>query len=201
MKPTGSNLLEQIRTCLEAVQGSRLVTFQYKNPWNEASQWRRVEAWHVLWVQGGWYLIGRLPKRDLTMFALARVDQNIEISDKSFEPSPEHQKQLHGLLAPVDQVYRSGKLTKIRLKVDADFEPVLRDRLWDDAENLRWKRSADGDWQLWIRAFLGGPDDICTREAARKILAFGPQVRVEHPAELRGCVKEIARQVLERCVG
>lgn len=198
MKPTESNLVDLIRTCLEAVQGSRLVTFQYKTPWNDASQWRRVEAWHVLWVQGGWYLIGRLPNRDLTMFALARVDQGIKISSKSYAPSPEHQKQLQGLLAPVDQVYRSGKLTKIRLKVDADFEPVLRDRLWDDADNLRWKQSPDGDWQLWIRAFLGGPDDICTREAARKILAFGPHVRVEHPGALRESVREIAREIMER---
>lgn len=131
-------------------------------------------------------------------FALTRVQSDIEISPETFTPALKHQRQLQELLAPVDQVYRSGQLTKIRRKVDSDFEPVLRDRLWDDAEHLRSKRSTEGDWQLWIRAFLGGPDGICTREAARKIVAFGPQVRVEHPPELRDCVRELALEIMER---
>jgi predicted DNA-binding transcriptional regulator YafY len=110
-------------------------------------------------------------------------------------------KQLRDLLVPVDQVYRSGKLTRIRLWVDRDFAPVLRDRLWDDVESLRWKETPEGHWQLWIRAFLGGPDNICTHEAARKVLAFGPQVRVEHPADLRDCVREVAQEILDQYGG
>ncbi len=183
-------------TKLHGAIGSRhRVEFHYRSAGHENPRWLRQEPLHLLWVSGGWYLLAAMPgSPKVCQYALSRMEGEVkELREKFVKPDADRASRLEDLCAPVEGLYRSGSLSWATLSVDEDLGQILKDRLQDpDPQTPPPKQNPDGSWEWRMRFFASSEG---TQDAARRILSFGPGVKVEHPPKLAQAVREIAGEI------
>lgn len=148
---------------------------------------RKVEPLHLLFYRTNWYLLALLGRQWRT-FALSRIDEV---------------RALPGTISKVSQ-------KKIRDTIDSAFgifvtdqeHPLVRVRLRFIPGMARFARTV-----LFFpnQEFCDGPGgcldvsfpSTLNRELIGEILAFGEQVQVLEPEELRARVRDIARKTVE----
>jgi len=170
---------DRIALVIEAILRKRRCVVEYRTPSRTEPKTYDFDPYRLLFVGGGLYIVGRVPKHIGTVtLAIDRLLLVI-LSKMEFEVDPTFDPQKWRQHAfgvswqdPVDVV----------LRFRADQAPYVRERVWHPSQKLI--DLADGGVQLAFRA--GGPFEI-----RRWILGWGDAVEVVSPDELRREMKRI----------
>ncbi|MGA8598898.1 MAG: WYL domain-containing protein [Bryobacteraceae bacterium] len=166
-----------IALLIEAILRKRRCRVEYRTPSRLESKTYDFDPYRLLFVGGGLYVVGRVPKHAGT--ATLSVDRllSVVLSKTEFQVNPAFdpkkcRQDAFGVSwqDPIDVV----------LRFRADQAPYVRERIWHPSQKLT--ELPDGGVQLAFRA--GGPFEI-----RRWILGWGDAVEVVSPDELR---KEIS---------
>jgi predicted DNA-binding transcriptional regulator YafY len=163
----------RIALLIEAVLRKRRCVVEYRTPSRLESKTYDFDPYRLLFVGGGLYVVGRVPKHAGTVtLAIDRL-LSVMLSKTEFEVEPTFDPQKCRQDAfgvswqdPVDIV----------LRFRTDQAPYVRERVWHPSQRLI--DLPDGGVQLSFRA--GGPFEI-----RRWILGWGDTVEVVSPKELR----------------
>ena len=169
----------RIALLIEAILRKRRCTVEYRTPSRLESKTYDFDPYRLLFVGGGLYVVGRVPKHAGTVtLAIDRLVSAM-LSKTGFEVDPAFdpkrcREDAFGVSwqDPVDIV----------LRFRADQAPYVRERVWHPSQKLT--DLPDGGVQLAFRA--GGPFEI-----RRWILGWGDAVEVISPEELRNEVKQL----------
>jgi predicted DNA-binding transcriptional regulator YafY len=174
-----------IALLIEAILRKRRCVVEYRKPSRLEPKTYDFDPYRLLFVGGGLYVVGRVPKHAGT--ATLAVDRVLSIFlsqtefqvDSAFDPNKCRQDAFGvSWQDPVDVV----------LRFRADQAPYVRERLWHPSQRLI--ELPDGGVQLEFRA--GGPFEI-----RRWILGWGDGVKVISPNELRQEIENISNAVGE----
>ncbi|MBV9266004.1 MAG: transcriptional regulator [Acidobacteriaceae bacterium] len=169
----------RIALLIEAILRKLRCVVEYRTPSRSESKTYDFDPYRLLFVGGGLYVLGRIPKHART--ATLAVDRLLSVVlskttfdvDPSFDPK-KCREDAFGVSwqDPVDIV----------LRFRADQAPYVRERVWHPSQELT--NLPGGGVQLAFRA--GGPFEI-----RRWILGWGDAVEVASPADLRRDISQI----------
>ncbi len=174
----------RIALLIEATLRKRRCIVEYRTPSRSEPKTYDFDPYRLLFVGGGLYVVGRVPKHAGT--ATLAVDRllSVVLSKTEFQVDPTFdpkkcREDAFGVSwqDPADIV--------LRFRVDQT--PYVRERLWHPSQELT--DLPDGGVQLTFRA--GGPFEI-----RRWILGWGDAVEVISPDELRNEMKLILSSAL-----
>jgi proteasome accessory factor B len=162
-----------IALVVEAILRKRRCRVAYRKPGRSESKSYDFDPYRLLFVDGGLYVIGRVPAHTGTAtLAIDRL-RSVVHSEIEFQVDPEFDPQKRRQDA--FGVSRENPI-EIVLRFRSDQAPYVRERLWHPSQEI-----ADlpgGKLQLTFRA--GGPFEI-----RRWILGWGDAVEVISPEPLR----------------
>ena len=162
-----------IALVVEAILRKRRCRVAYRKPGRSESKSYDFDPYRLLFVDGGLYVIGRVPAHTGTAtLAIDRI-RSVVHSEIEFQSDPEFDPQKRRQDA--FGVSRENPI-EIVLRFRSDQAPYVRERLWHPSQEI-----ADlpgGKLQLTFRA--GGPFEI-----RRWILGWGDAVEVISPEPLR----------------
>ena len=183
---TEVEVFEAIR---EGMKSSAVLEFRYKGLKDSRYRKRRVEPWHVAWVNGGWYLFGYDQNRKAERtFLLARI-QNVVQTEQVFV-RPER-FSLGGRLQGSFGVFGAGreKSFKVKLRFDAFASQLVRERSWHESQRIQ----EDLDGGLVLELTLSSLEEV-----ERWVLSWGTHVEVLQPVRLRRRLKEVGEGLIEK---
>jgi predicted DNA-binding transcriptional regulator YafY len=170
---------DRIALLIEAILRKRRCVVEYRKPSRAEPKTYDFDPYRLLFVGGGLYVVGRVPKHAGTVtLAIDRL-LSVILSKTEFE---------------VDQTFDPQKCRRdafgvswqdpaeVVLRFRADQAPYVRERLWHPSQQLT--DLSDGGVQLTFRA--GGQFEI-----RRWILGWGDAVEVISPNELRDEMRHI----------
>jgi proteasome accessory factor B len=163
----------RIEILMEAILRKRRCRVTYRKPTLPEPKSYEFDPYRLLFVEGGLYVIGRVPRHSGTAtLAIDRL-QAVNLSETEFVVNPDFDPQKCRQDAfgvswedPIDIV----------LRFRSDQAAYVRERLWHPSQQI--KDLAGGEIQLSFRA--GGPFEI-----RRWILGWGDAVEVISPESLR----------------
>ncbi|MDR6722799.1 putative DNA-binding transcriptional regulator YafY [Paenibacillus amylolyticus] len=159
-------------TMLDAAVEKRGVTFQYSS--RNGQKTVRVFPIGIYYDRGYWYMPARHKERVL----LYRVDRmsDLEITDETDESIP----NLHDWLRAEDERER---VEVVLLFTDAGVRQATSDVVFKSVEGKEWKGAIPVDELPYT---------------ARGLLAYGPEVKVLAPVELKQMVRSMLEKSLEQ---
>jgi proteasome accessory factor B len=187
-KPSGVAVpdVEVFQIVNRALVRSEELEFEYKNL--GASRWlkRRVRPWHLLCVDGQWYVVCRDLKREAKRtFALVRM-RRLALTGTAFDPPEDFDIREH--LKDSFGIFVGGKRVKVRIEFDAWAAQLVREREWHPAQKIR---ELD-DGRVEFRIELGDLFEI-----ERWVLGWGSHAKVLAPAKLRDSIRRHAEGMLD----
>jgi predicted DNA-binding transcriptional regulator YafY len=164
---------ETILRLVEAIVSRRRCKVQYRAPGRTEARRFPYDAYRILSVQGGLYVIGKVPAySNLATLAIDRI-QAVELLEESFAVDPAFDSKRHE--AEAFGVVWEKPVTVV-LRFRADQAPYAREREWHPTQQFRVLK--DGRLEMTFRA--GGQLEIM-----RWILGWGDAVEVIRPTTLR----------------
>ena len=174
----------------EAVLSEQEVSFNYRKPEDKKAMKRRLQPYHILEMNGGWYVLGHDMDRDaLRTFAMHRI-VGLRLWKKTFSrPSDFNISECtdgsigvwsHNGKKPVDVVIRvRGWLARI-----------AQERSWHQSQILNIL-DEDGD-KVEVRMQLHSMNEF-----KRLLLGWGRYAEVIEPKELRDMVRDEVAEVMK----
>lgn len=167
---------EKLRRLRGAVMGRRVVTFDYHRP-ALSSQTRTVYPLSLIYLHGAWLLGAFDPLRGARRsFQLSRIE-DLSISPNSFEPDPSWR---------VSAVPEERRAVTVRLHFPAELKRAVRER-----RSFFWAAEREVEEGVEVTLHVHALSDI-----SAWVLAWGADVRVLEPPELRDWLREEARRIL-----
>ena len=167
----------RVAVLIEAILRKRRCIVEYRKPSGSEPKTYDFDPYRLLFVGGGLYVVGRVPKHAGT--ATLAIDRllSVVLSKTEFQVDPafDPKKCRQNAFGVSWQDPRD-----IVLRFRADQAPYVRERMWHPTQKLT--DLPDGGLQLAFRA--GGPFEI-----RRWILGWGDSVEVISPDDLRAAVK------------
>jgi proteasome accessory factor B len=145
-----------------------------------------LEPYHLYAYHGNWYVLARLPERNvLATFALSRIRETEPTGEDfevpgSFDPR-EHFRQGFGIV-------RGEKPFRVRLLFSGNVATYIQERVWHPTQEIVQKR----DGSVELRMETAG-----WKELVRWVLSWQPDCKVLSPKRLRERVEQKMRQGLE----
>lgn len=166
----------------QAVISRRVLRFDYRVPSRNEMTRRDVEPLGVVFHNGAWYLVGWCRLRDgLRQFKLERLGELVVTSER-FSPRPDFS---------LDRYLNDAMPTEKMLTARIWFRVFAFDRARRESFNeLTEVVERDDGFEATVRTFS-------LQWLARWILTFGDGARAVAPEELRECVVQEARQILD----
>jgi predicted DNA-binding transcriptional regulator YafY len=166
---------------VEAIISRRRCKVEYCAPGRKAGRRFPYDPYRILSVQGGLYVVGKVPAfANLATLAIDRI-RSLELLDDSFTVDPGFDPKRHE--AEAFGVVWEKPVTVV-LRFRADQAPYVREREWHPTQRFRLLK--DGRLEMTFRA--GGLFEI-----TRWTLGWGEAVEVLRPARLRREVGWILR--------
>jgi predicted DNA-binding transcriptional regulator YafY len=161
------------------LQQCRTLAISHRKPGAEEPSRRRVNPYHLVHYQGGWYLIGHChTRRQILTFALSRITGVELLADAFAAPADfnleESMKNSFG-------IFLGKKPCNVRLLFTNTAAPYVTERVWHPEQILRLHRN--GSVTLTLPA-----TDLT--EVRRWILSWGSGVKVLAPRELAEAVHQ-----------
>jgi predicted DNA-binding transcriptional regulator YafY len=167
---------------VEAIINRRRCKVEYRTPGRREGRRFPYDPYRILSVQGGLYVVGKVPAyTNLATLAIDRI-QSVELLDESFNVDPAFDPKRYE--AEAFGVVWEKPVTVV-LRFRADQAPYVREREWHPTQRFRTVK--DGRLEMTFRA--GGAFEI-----TRWILGWGDAVEVIRPAGLRREVASILKQ-------
>lgn len=168
-----------------AIDGGRIVRFDYQLPHRDAPLARRVAPLRLHRADGRWHLIGHdLDRADERVFLLSRIIGAVRVERETFEPALRDRVE-----AEIEELLRLERVQ--RATIDVRRGSVAEARLSPRAESRT--EPVDCVESATVRLELGTLD---YRAFAEELAAFGADVAVVEPPQLRGAVIAELRGVL-----
>lgn len=166
--------LTTFQTTSEAVRQSAELHFDYKKLNSTKYESRRLQPFHLAYVQDQWYVIGQCLKRNaLRTFVLARM-KNAKLATATFERPSNFSIEKH--LKDSFGVFRAKGSHTVRLHFDFFAGQLVRGRVWHPSQNIQ--ELADGGLELTLQL-------SSLHEIEPWVLSWGEHVRVAGPTELK----------------
>lgn len=160
---------------LEAIQNQHVLGLRHTSFFKSHPESREVEPYHVVHIEGMWYLVAYCRLRhEFRTFAMARI-QELRLLDKQFSPQPFN---INSYLKYAWLIER-GKKYDVELLFSAKQAPWIKERLWHPQQVLQ---EAD-DGKLYYKVRVTGLGEI-----KRWVLQYGAEVEVLKPLELRASI-------------
>ncbi|QUL98421.1 MAG: transcriptional regulator [Candidatus Fermentithermobacillus carboniphilus] len=164
---------ETYRLLVSAIQQQRTVEMDYYSAGSDTVTRRKVDPYHLRFVDGAWYCIGFCHTRnEVRTFALDRM-MNVSMTAHKFDYPEDF--SLEDYLAS-SWIIERGEPTEVVIEFDAEEAKYVRGRKWHSSQRL--EQLEDGSVRLSF--FVGGMGEIM-----RWIMSFGRHARVVKPKELR----------------
>ena len=159
-----------------AVAGHHVIRMSYRNGNNELTE-REAEPAGLVFYGGRWHLVARCRLRNEERdFRTDRVEK-LELLSERFEPAGEFR---------ADDYMSRRRTDTVRQEACIRFPRWAMDKVRRDWQSCLVAEKAEGDG---IAATLMTPS---LDWLARWLLAFGPEVSIHSPPELRSKVRELA---------
>jgi predicted DNA-binding transcriptional regulator YafY len=173
------------RRLVRAVRESRQLELDYWTASRDEACRRVVDPYHLVSIEGDWYLIGHCHLREeVRIFAPSRVRALRETGERFERPAD---FRVGDYLDGTFRVYRGqGQPFRVRLRFTAKAARYVREREWHPTQQLREQR--DGGLILTIRVNH-------LFEVKRWVLSYGASCEVLEPEELRQQLQEETRQM------
>lgn len=159
-----------------AVAGHHVVRMNYRDGYNEVTM-REVEPAGLIFYGGRWHLVGRCRLRqDERDFRTDRIEQ-LEVLGERFEPDGEFRADDYLHHRNPDSVTHEAVVRFPRWAMDrvrVEWRNHLLEEVEDGSGVLATVTTSSLDW------------------LARRLLAFGPEVGIQSPPDLRIKVRELA---------
>lgn len=157
-----------------AIRESRRVEIGYLAARSGEHTTRKVDPYHLRFVDGAWYLFGHCHLRDaFRCFALDRVDDAAILKERfTLPPDFSIKEQLKGAW----RLETGEAETRVVLRFDPSAAVYIRGKRWHPTQEIT--EHADGS--LTFRVTVTGPGEVL-----RWAKQFVPHVEVLEPAELR----------------
>ena len=146
--------------------------------------WRRVEPLHLLFYRANWYLLA-VYGRQWRTFALSRIEQVKVLEGAIRKPSPKKIRDTIDSAFGIFVTDQEHPLVKVRLRFIPDMARFARSVLFYPGQEF-----CDGAGGCLEVSF---PSTL-NRELVGEILAFGEQVEVLDPPELREELRKIIKR-------
>ncbi len=185
--PVDSNIWERLSQCLLK---RRAVDLDYQSVSAEKPQTYTLDPLHIANIEGEWYLFGRSHyKGDIIQLAISRMAEARESeaefqSLEDFDPT-DLRKLLFGRYASMQ-----GKSETVRIRVDADHAPQVRQKQWH-AEQKVLKRK-DGSVEISFPVASGG-SKLPYANVIGWVLGMGSHAQVLAPKKLKQRVTQEIR--------
>ena len=164
----------------KAVLECRELHFEYRKLRDRRPEKRKLQPYHLVEVEGGWYLIGFDLKREAKRtFAVQRME-SVHLTNKRFLRSRDFRLEDHfaGSFGVWSGGQGEGPLFSIRIRFSGFAARVVAERRWHPSQEVTLNESDGSTIELTMR--LSALEDI-----ARWVLGFGAQAEVIEPSELR----------------
>ncbi len=185
--PVDSNIWERLSQCLLK---RRAVDLDYQSVSAEKPQTYTLDPLHIANIEGEWYLFGRSHyKGDIIQLAISRMAEARESeaefqSLEDFDPT-DLRKLLFGRYASMQ-----GKSETVRIRVDADHAPQVRQKQWH-AEQKVLKRK-DGSVEISFPVASVG-SKLPYANVIGWVLGMGSHAQVLAPKKLKQRVTQKIR--------
>lgn len=166
-----------------AVRKSQILKFEYKKLGATRYAGRHVEPYHLVSIQGQWYLVAFDRNRDdWRNFVLSRM-RNVEMSGELF--IRDRPFEIDNYLKASLGVFQGQGNHTIRLEFDAWAAQLIRERTWHPAQAIHELLDGRLEFSIQLSSF---------EEIEPWILSWGDHVRVLEPAALQ---KQLRRTILQ----
>ncbi len=174
-------LFEQLST---AVHQRREVEFGYQKLGASRHEQRKVQPYHLAWVDNQWYLFGMdLARQQLRCFALPRMRGAKLTAFKFTRPADFNVSEF---LGGSFGVFRGKGKHRIRIEFDAFASRLVAERKWHESQKIV-RSTAE---TMVIELTLSSLEEI-----KRWILSWGVHATVLEPPELIEWVRESALEI------
>ncbi|MFQ5897857.1 MAG: helix-turn-helix transcriptional regulator [Candidatus Methylomirabilia bacterium] len=147
---------------------------------------RLVDPYHLMFHQGGLYLIGYChTRKDLRIFAVERI-QRLEVTDRRFTLPADFDAERY--LAGAWGLIRGQQVT-IKVVFAPTVAPWIAERVWHPSQSFRWLAGK----RLEITLKVADTPDI-----RRWLLGFGSDAEVIEPAALREALRAQAEALVRK---
>ncbi len=162
-------------TLRRAIDEGVQVRFDYLTPGDTTPRSRTVSPWGIVLHEGRWHLLSLESTGQQKTFLLRRIVSTVETLDHPSDPAPDG--AVEAMTAELDDLYWSQEATVwVEPGSQAELELVHR---------AGSTRTATGVRVHYTDA----------KALASELAGFGPEVRVEAPAEVRDFHREVLDQV------
>ena len=178
----------------EALLEHRVLGFDYRKAGSTSPESRRIEPYHLIQVEGCWYVIGRDLQRDgLRTFALQRMTRARVLSGRFQIPSDFDPKALLAGAFGVWHDSRKQEEHEVVVELTGFAARMAGERRWHASQTEKW---LDGkEERVRVRFQVGRFEDV-----TRWILGWGSHARVLSPPELVESVRKEVR-AMEKTYG
>tara|TARA_R110002096_G_scaffold119495_10_gene258977 strand:- start:301 stop:1245 length:945 start_codon:yes stop_codon:yes gene_type:complete len=169
----------------KAVLECRELEFEYSKLRDPSPERRRLQPYHLVEIDGGWYVIGYDLKREARRtFAVQRM-RGVSVTEKRFIRSRDFRLEDHfsGSFGIWSSESDDGKTYFVKVRFRGFAARVVAERRWHPSQEVTMVES-DGS-VIDLSMELNALTDI-----ARWILGFGSRAEALEPEELRAAVAE-----------
>ncbi len=171
----------------QAVRESNQLEIVYWTASRDATQSRVVDPYHLVSVDGDWFLVGYCHFReDVRMFSPARIRELRETGVHFDRPAD------FNIAAYLDTGFRkirgTGPLQTVRLRFTPKAARYIREKTWHPTQQVRDEKDGGLILTLKVNHML---------EIKRWVLSHGAECQVLQPAELRKEIREELQCSLE----
>lgn len=175
----------------EALLEHRVLGFDYRKAGSTSPESRRIEPYHLIQVEGCWYVIGRdLQRNGLRTFALQRMTRARVLSGRFQIPSDFDPEALLAGAFGVWHDSRKREEHEVVVELTGFAARMAGERRWHASQTEEW---LDGKGErVRVRFQVGRFEDV-----TRWILGWGSYARVLSPPELVASVGKEVRTMAE----
>ena len=171
------------RSVLRALMHTVELTIDYRSPAAKAAKRHEVRPYHVVNVEGEWYLLAFEPRwGELRQFALSRI---VAAKPGLVRFTIPRDFDVNRVLAQRFGRYlhtgRRRKPVQVRLLIEHELAAYVSEKEWHPRQKLRTRRDGRVELELPVAE---------TRDVESWVLSLGEFVRVLAPAELRRRITE-----------
>jgi len=171
---------------VRATQEGRRLELVYWTASRDATCCRRVDPYHLVSIEGEWYLVGYCHLREeVRTFAPRRIRSLREIGEQFDRPADFRIGEY--LEGSFGAMRGAGPAQTVRLLFTPHAGRYVREKVWHPSQKLRTRRDGGVELRLRVNELF---------EVKRWVLSYGAECKVLAPEELRREVVEELRQAV-----
>ena len=185
--PDSGNGASKLTVLQQSIGDRKSVEITYHSFRSEKTEQRRVDPYHVRYVDGSLYLIGYCHLREqVRTFTIDGRMQEVQVTEEGFEMSEDF--SIDRFLEGSFGIFQ-GKKQKVVIRFDPGAARYVRNKVWHPSQQI--EELPDGS--VLEKLTVTGLQDV-----EKWVFSFGSQAEVIEPAELREKFRKEVGQLAEK---